>query len=314
MKRMKRVLGALVCLMLVVCLCGCDSQDYKKAMGLFQKEEYAQAKELFDALEEYKDAAKMSQECVYRMATQAWEEKDYATAMELFGQLGDYEDAREMAQECSYHYATALVEDGEYAAALPLLEELGDYQKSADYLNRAKWGMLYDYIEENGEYNEDLEGMAVSWNVENSDSTENNVYLSATGPDSIALKSYVVTKGTGYAIIRDLEVKVQRGHVGADWSGGFGFGIGDTAKTMEVGGGTFNLSEAGADYEFSYDYYQKQVTNIYGRTTNSSDKSDSTMGGAMTKAWAEMLQTTPNILEETGLPVELTDLGFVSQG
>lgn len=312
MKRMKRIFGALVCLVLVVSLCGCDSQDYKKAVGLFQKEEYAQAKELFDDLGDYKDAAKMSQECVYRMATQAWEEKDYATAMELFGQLGDYEDALEMTQKCTYHYATALVEDGEYDSALPLLEELGDYQKSADYLSKAKWGVLYNYIEENGEYNEDLEGNAISWTVENSDSTENTVYLAATGPESVAVKSYVVSKGTGYAIIRNLEIEVQRGHVGADWDGGFGFGIGDTAKTMEVGGGTFDISTAGADYEFEYDYYQKQVINIYGKTTNSTDKSESTMGGAMTKAWAEILQTIPSILTDTGLPVELTDLGFVS--
>lgn len=80
---------------LIFSLCACDSSDYKKAMELYDAEEYDEAIVMFEKLDDYKDSAEMVLKCKYEMAQKAIEDGDFTTAEEIFTELGDYEDSEQ---------------------------------------------------------------------------------------------------------------------------------------------------------------------------------------------------------------------------
>ena len=95
---MKMVVALLLALSMAFALCGCKGDDYKKAVDLYNSEDYEGAKAIFDS-------------------------------------LGDYEDSEEYAANCNlyinYAKAESLFGDGSYDEAAILFEELGDYMSSS---------------------------------------------------------------------------------------------------------------------------------------------------------------------------------------
>ncbi len=112
---MKKILTALLALVMVLALCGCDSSDYKKAIALLDGGDYAAAREMFVALGDYEDSAAMITECDYRQARSLLASGAFESAREMFLALGDYKDSKKLAVNAAWYMLHAYVEtQGEF--------------------------------------------------------------------------------------------------------------------------------------------------------------------------------------------------------
>lgn len=103
---MKRFLALLLVFLMVLPLCGCSSSDYKKAVALYEAEDYEGAKALFDALGDYEDSAKYAADCAqvldYGKALSLYDAGSYEEAALLFEALGEYQDSVKRAVDCRF--------------------------------------------------------------------------------------------------------------------------------------------------------------------------------------------------------------------
>ncbi len=136
-KFLHRLLPLLLALSMTVLLSGCNIADYKKASKLMDSGDYAEASEMFKALDDYKDSAELADQCDYQIASDSYDSGDYAEALELFTALGDFEDSTERANRCSYEIASEAYESGDYEKACELFTALGDYEDSAERASAA---------------------------------------------------------------------------------------------------------------------------------------------------------------------------------
>ncbi|MBO7253635.1 MAG: tetratricopeptide repeat protein [Oscillospiraceae bacterium] len=89
----KRMIVVAVLCAMVLMLTGCDSADYKKAMGLYESGDFAAAEALFLELEDYENSAEMVTACRYGAAVAMMDAGNYTEAAAAFEALGDYEDS-----------------------------------------------------------------------------------------------------------------------------------------------------------------------------------------------------------------------------
>ncbi len=128
----KKTIIAVLCAAAFMSLSGCDSQDYNVAMEMMVNHQWTEAREMFVALEDYKDSANLLTECDYNIALGVMENGDYEEAIAKFEDLNGYKDSADKITECSYQIASALYESGEYDKAAEAFEALGDYEDCAD--------------------------------------------------------------------------------------------------------------------------------------------------------------------------------------
>lgn len=103
----RRIIVVALVLALCLCLTGCKSSDYKKAVGLQEAGDYASAAEIFQALGDYQDSSARLGTC-----------NDYLTAIQLFNEavtgLGEkntvLDSAVEAANAVAYSESKALDE------------------------------------------------------------------------------------------------------------------------------------------------------------------------------------------------------------
>lgn len=130
----------LIC-MLITSMSSCQYSDYKKAILLYEKEEYEAATYIFESLGEYKDAKEMVTECTnavaYKAAYKKYEDGIYNDAYNEFLALNDYKDSSEMAKESLYVYAKQMFEAGLYDVATSYFKEITDYKDSAEWALKA---------------------------------------------------------------------------------------------------------------------------------------------------------------------------------
>ena len=114
-----RFLKSFAVLFLALSLClsmtGCSEQDYRKAINLYNEEQYDAAATLFSELDGYKNSGELQTLCRYWEAITLMEEGAYSTALPRFIKLGNYEDSAERATECKYQVAIAAFEAGDPA-------------------------------------------------------------------------------------------------------------------------------------------------------------------------------------------------------
>ena len=92
MKKMKKILAAVLLLALALCLTGCGESSeakYSRAEKLLGEGKYDEAVKLLEELGAYGDAEKAAR---YAKAVLAAEGGDYASAIAAFKALGDYRD------------------------------------------------------------------------------------------------------------------------------------------------------------------------------------------------------------------------------
>ena len=124
----KKIAVITLLLAMVLCLSGCDSSDYKKAVSLMESGDYAAAEQMFTKLGDYEDSAEKILECRYALAVAAFEKGEYELAISAFEALDSYNDSAEKVLECRYALAVAAFEKGEYELAISAFEALGNYK------------------------------------------------------------------------------------------------------------------------------------------------------------------------------------------
>lgn len=149
MKRM--IAGYMMLTLLMLALTGCKSQDYKKAVALFESGQYSQAGTIFADLADYEESAVMVNECSYRIAREAMEVGDYETACSLLAELADYSDSAERMKECCYHLALEALEKKAYPQAKDYLKQAGDYQDAGQRLEDFPRTVVMSLLQERGE-------------------------------------------------------------------------------------------------------------------------------------------------------------------
>ena len=110
---MRKLLAVILTFVILCMLVGCDSSDYKKAVSLYENGEYLEAMKMFEALE-------------------------------------DYEDSRDLLAKCRFNYAKELLANNDYANARGEFEKLEPSEEVDQYLRLSAWGLVRDYLNEEG--------------------------------------------------------------------------------------------------------------------------------------------------------------------
>ena len=157
---LKKCLIMVLLVVLTLCLCGCDSSDYKKACSLLNAGDYAAAQEMFTALGDYKDSADKIAECelgilenAYNAAVEQMEAGAYEAAIAAFTGIDDYKDSKAKIEQCEaaiaeikYNEAVELMAGEKYLEAGAILKTLG-YKDSAEKYEECRAYAPYDFTE-----------------------------------------------------------------------------------------------------------------------------------------------------------------------
>lgn len=146
----RRILCYVLFVGMMLSVTGCKSQDYQKAVDLFESGQYGQAGEVFANLEDYEDSVAMVRECNYRIAIETLEDMDYETAHSLFLELADYSDSSEMIKKCCYHLALEAMEEKSYLQAKEYWKQAEDYQDARRKLDDFPKTVLMEVLQEQG--------------------------------------------------------------------------------------------------------------------------------------------------------------------
>ena len=146
----RRILCYVLFVGMMLSVTGCKSQDYQKAVDLFESGQYGQAGEVFANLEDYEDSVAMVRECNYRIAIETLEAMDYETAHSLFVELADYSDSSEMIKKCCYHLALEAMEEKSYLQAKKYWKQAEDYQDARRKLDDFPKTVLMEVLQEQG--------------------------------------------------------------------------------------------------------------------------------------------------------------------
>lgn len=155
MKKTKRIFAIVLAAVMTLALTGCDASDYKKAVTSMENGDYEDAREIFTALGDYKDAAAKITECDYNMALFAMAAAKYDEAIAGFTALGDYEDSASRLTRCLYSKANVLFDGGHLAEAEEIYASLGDYEDCAERVKECEYQTAVALYEQ-GKYDEAL--------------------------------------------------------------------------------------------------------------------------------------------------------------
>ena len=147
---MKKVLGIVLVLVLVLGLSACASGDYKKAEELYGQGKWAEAREVFEGLKDYKDSSDRVLDCRYQEATELLNRKSYSEAAKILEELGSYQDSKELLKKCCYSMAESLFEEKKYEEAAAAWAKAGDWQDSAEKQAQALVAQADALVEKDG--------------------------------------------------------------------------------------------------------------------------------------------------------------------
>lgn len=131
-------------------------QDYDAAEEAYKAGNYLEAKEIFDSLGDFEDAADRAAEAekanAYEQAAKLFDDGKFADAQTAFLALGDYEDSADRAAEAEkadyYEQAMALFNDGNYTDAQPLFESAAGYSDAEEMVTGCTYMQAEDYMEQ----------------------------------------------------------------------------------------------------------------------------------------------------------------------
>lgn len=108
--------------------------EYAAASALLAEGEYDNAKSAFEALKDYADAEKMTQESIYQKGEKQLADEQFDDAKATFESLKDYADAETMAKESVYQKGEKLLADGLFAEAEATFDTLGEYSDTKEQI------------------------------------------------------------------------------------------------------------------------------------------------------------------------------------
>lgn len=148
-KRARRLRTAILCVVLVLgstsylfVVLGLPELKYQTAVATLEQGDYVAAREAFENLMDYRDAAARIQACDL-LEAKANVEKNTAesleTAMRALTELGDYPGAQEAMTDARYRKAQMLLDEKDYESALEIFTALGDYGNSREQARAAQY-------------------------------------------------------------------------------------------------------------------------------------------------------------------------------
>lgn len=287
----KRILAAVLVIVMAAGMCACGIMDYKKAQALYEDGDYEDAREIFEQLGDYEDAEQMVMACDYGMAEEWMDDGEYLKAGETFEKLDDYEDSEKLAKECYYTLAEQYMDEEKYTEARELYVKLGDYEDSEEKAATAARWMVIEYIGED-DYNEKIDSTSATmiW------VSEEKLYVGyawkTTGAINISLAVGAQISPDGSAFI-----------VGTDESSSY------AANYKATASGSFDLSTYKNGDKLTWSKFDVNGTNAQGKPyTQSGTMLNIMPTSAMTKATSAL----EAFLEESGLGLTMQDLGFLA--
>lgn len=124
-----------------------QDEKYAKAYTELKNGNYSDAELLFTVLGDYKDSAKMVNECKYRSAAELLEIGEFDTAQRAFERLGKYSDSPEMVLKCQYQKAQKLLEDGNADSARDIFKSLNGKWESKRFINEIDYAAAEKLLE-----------------------------------------------------------------------------------------------------------------------------------------------------------------------
>ena len=108
--------------------------EYAAASSLLAEGEYDNAKSAFEALKDYADAEKMTQESIYQKGEKQLADEQFDDAKATFESLKDYADAETMVKESVYQKGKKQLADGLFAEAEATFDTLGEYSDTKEQI------------------------------------------------------------------------------------------------------------------------------------------------------------------------------------
>ena len=302
---MKKIVTLMLALALVFALAACESQDYKKAMELYDSGDYAAAETVFLALGEYENSTEMVQKCRYQRASALYEAGNFTDALAIFLALGDFQNAADFVINCNYALAEAAMEDQDYGKAADLYEQLGDFKDCAQKEPVARYFQLYQYVQDKGET---VDGDQV---VQGEYTADGKTYtigigVSSSMPDTLLLKagntSVAVARFT-YNVYLAIPHGAAEGRVEAESliSISFGGGVSTSAETFR---GAVVLAECTPETQIQLESYSKYEQDANGKSSQTDDVSKAHTAELHTHFY-HMIDGVEALLEKLSLGVTL---------
>ena len=288
----------LTLVMLMTCMTGCETLDYREAVQLYNARRYEEAAELFASAGDYEDAPELLTWCNYWMATDLMEAGSYAEALARFLKLGSFEDSAQRVIECKYQMAIGAFTQAKYADAENYFLELADYRLTPEYLRQLNWQKLYDHIATDGE--ESGGCFVISREV---DDRTVNFMVDMVTPDAILMVA-TWNKDMGYTFHEELRLSLPRDTTTADFTATSTFTMDfqdGQIGTEQIGTGTVALDTYEAGAALTMASFSLTGTDNLGNTLDSQDSADSTMDDTMVKNMSAILDTLPLVLAEAGV-------------
>lgn len=129
--KLKRCLLFVSALMTITLLSGCKSSDYKTASNYLEEGKYAEAREIFVSLGDYKDSSEKITACDYGLADALFAQGSYDEAIAAFDALNGYSDSAEKAFTANVRKEQAALSN---AAAGDIIT-FGTYEQDNDLEN-----------------------------------------------------------------------------------------------------------------------------------------------------------------------------------
>lgn len=290
---------------LCLCLTGCDTLDYRKAIKLYNEGQYDAAATLFSELDGYKDSGKLQTLSRYWEAITFMEDGEYSSALPRFLKLGDYEDSADRVMECKYQLAIAAFEAEDYATAEAAFLEQPQYRQAPEYLRQITWQKFFDAVTGAGVETDD--GASLLREHE-----DKSFCITATETNQLIL-SVSASTDVGYRFYEDLTLTLDRDCLDASFTATDSFDmeyLGNRIGSVQTASGTVDVTTCTIGTQLAIQEYQMSVTDNQGVTSTSEDPADCLMTDAMTENLSALLVQIPLLLEESGIELPLTDIGF----
>ena len=98
----KKTIIVLISILMIFCLSGCRSKDYKLATKLFEEGDYKRAESFFETARKFKDSIEKTKECKYYVAKETIASGNYEEAALYLADL-DYLDSLDLLKNVNMH-------------------------------------------------------------------------------------------------------------------------------------------------------------------------------------------------------------------
>ena len=305
-KRLPRVFLSLTLIFsLCFCLVGCNRQNYRKAIALYNEGQYDAAATLFSQLDGYENSGELQTLSRYWEALTLMGDGEYSQALPRFLKLGDYEDSAARAIECKYQMAITAFETEDYTTAETYFLEAPQYRQASEYLRQITWLKFYEAVVNAGA--ETDAGITLQKELDNQ-----LLQVIAAKPEMLIF-AVSSSENHDFRISDSFSLTLERASLEAAFSATGSFAMnfieGEIGSEQAVSGHV-NIATCMPGMSLTPESFQITVTDNLGDTYTSTDPADCLMEDAMVANLSTLLTEIPLLLTESGIEWTLTDIGF----